>query len=74
MLIYFKGVLNRGEMSVYVLAGNSKTLLWKFAENVGDIWNAAQATIQIPNYYDNFTIAFEGNYPESVSNKFGKKN
>ena len=49
-------------MSVYVLAGNSKTLLWKFAENVGDIWNAAQATIQIPNYYSNFTIAFEGDY------------
>ena len=57
------GVLDRGELSIRVQSRNGEELqVWRFAENVGNIWNAGQATIRLPNSYDNFKIVLQGNY------------
>ena len=54
------GVLDRGELRVNIESDNEKTTMWRFAENVGNIWNAAQISIQIPDSYKDFRIVFEG--------------
>ena len=56
------GVIDRGELSIRVLSKNGEELqLWRFVESVGNFWNAAQATIQLPNSYNNFQIVLQGN-------------
>lgn len=56
------GVLDRGELSIRVLSKKGEELqVWRFAENVGNFWNAGQATIRLPNSYDNFNVVLQGN-------------
>jgi hypothetical protein len=49
-------------LSVYIRTADKMGLIWKFGENVGDIWNGAAITIPRISNYDNFTFVFEGDY------------
>ena len=48
-------------LSLYLSSENRLGLLWKFGENVGNVWNGAQS-VSIPKIsnYENFTFIFEG--------------
>lgn len=49
-----------GKLNIYLKAGDKKGLLWRFGENVGQIWNMGQLSINKILDYKNFTIIFEG--------------
>ena len=49
-----------GALNVYVYtpSRNKTNLVWRFGENGGDIWNAAQ--VSLPIYSGDFSLVFEG--------------
>lgn len=47
-------------LSVYIRTADKLGLIWKFGENVGDVWNGAAISIPRIGSYDNFTFVFEG--------------
>lgn len=49
-----------GKLSVFIKANNRLGLLWRFGQDVGDIWNSAQVTISKISNYQNFSLIFEG--------------
>ena len=60
-----------GQLSIYLKSGNTQRLIWQYSQNIGNVWNAAQATIPNQINYDNFTFVIEGKttsyqYPRST--------
>ena len=57
-----------GKLSVFLQADNKTNLYWRFGENVGDIWNAAQFSIPQLSHFKEFSIIFEGESGGETSN------
>lgn len=57
-------MLNKGAtinfMNVYLSMGDRTGVLWRYGQNIGDVWNYAQATITRRFNAENFTLIFEG--------------
>ena len=49
-----------GTMNVYAKVDEEKYLLWSYGEDVGDVWNYAQAEIPSLKNYKSFSIVYEG--------------
>ncbi|CAF0741635.1 unnamed protein product, partial [Brachionus calyciflorus] len=56
-----------GKMNIYIKVDDKKGLLWRFGENVGNIWNSGQLTISKILDYQNFSIIFEGERVEGAT-------
>jgi hypothetical protein len=49
-----------GKLSIYAKYDNKSSVLWRFGDNIGDIWNAGQVTIPQISDYPEFSVIFEG--------------
>jgi hypothetical protein len=49
-----------GKLTVSIKYGNKSSILWRFGDNIGDVWNAAQATVPQISDYPEFSFVFEG--------------
>jgi hypothetical protein len=50
-----------GKLTMYARYDvNKSSALWRFGDNIGDIWNAGQVTIPQISDYPEFSVVIEG--------------
>jgi hypothetical protein len=49
-----------GRMAVFLIGEKRNGLIWSYSENIGDIWNKAQVTIDKLSPFEKFRFVFEG--------------
>ena len=47
-------------MNIYLSEPNIEVLLWKWGENIGNIWNAIEISIPMAYITEDFSLIFEG--------------
>jgi hypothetical protein len=47
-------------MAVFLVGEKRNGLIWSYSENIGDIWNKAQVTIDKLSPFEKFRFVFEG--------------
>lgn len=47
---------------MFIKAQDKTGLVWKFGENVGNVWNKGQVTIPKISDYSNFSVIFQGKW------------
>ncbi len=67
--MFFKG-RDIGSLSVYLYLPNTESLLWKWGENIGDIWNAVEINVPMTGISQNYSIIFEGILKISINPSF----